>query len=126
MKHSGGCHCGKVRFEVETNSPMICQDCNCSICSKSGFIHLIVPRSKFSLVEGEASLSTYTFGTKVAQHYFCKHCGIKPFYVPRSNPDGVDVNFNCLDSRPGDVTIEDFDGTNWEQNTDRLSHLSKD
>jgi hypothetical protein len=102
------------------------EQCNCSICRKSGFLHLIVPLSKFALLQGEQALSTYTFNTGVAQHYFCRHCGIKPFYTPRSNPDGMDVNLNCLDTGPAQVRVVQFDGQNWEANADSLAHKSRD
>ena len=101
--------------------------CNCSICSMTSYLHLIVPRSRFRLLTGEDSLATYTFNTGVAQHFFCRVCGIKSFYVPRSNPDGVSVNVRCL--RPesiGVIRVRSFDGRNWELNADRLAHLSED
>ena len=126
MIYKGGCHCGIVRFEVEAPVEIECYDCNCSICSKSGGLHLIVPKSKFTLLQGEADLSTYTFDTKEAQHLFCKTCGIKSFYIPRSNLDGYSVNVRCLDTQPKKVTIKAFDGENWEQHAQSLSHLSKD
>ena len=125
MIYTGGCHCGAVRFEVEAKENVICQDCNCSICSKSGYLHLIVPKSKFKLIKGQDSLSTYTFDTGVAKHLFCKTCGIKSFYIPRSNPDGVDINLRCLDEQPSEVTIEPFDGKDWEQHAHELKHLSQ-
>jgi hypothetical protein len=103
-----------------------CQECNCSICGKSGYLHLIVPRSKFNLLKGQENLTTYTFGTGVAQHMFCRTCGIKSFYVPRSNPDGYDVNLRCLDTQPRELVIEPFDGRNWESNAHVLAHLSKE
>jgi len=125
--HKGGCHCGAVRFEVDAPEDVLVQECNCSICSKSGYLHLIVPASHFRLLSGEGNLTTYTFGTGVARHLFCKVCGIKSFYVPRSNPDGFSVNLRCLDEGTiGKVTIEPFDGKNWEANADTLAHLSKD
>ncbi|MAZ87506.1 MAG: aldehyde-activating protein [Cellvibrionaceae bacterium] len=102
------------------------EDCNCSICQKSGFLHLIVPKSHFSLIQGEEALSSYTFNTGVAKHYFCQHCGIKPFYVPRSNPDGMDVNLRCLDQAPADAQIVKFDGQNWEANAASLAHKSRE
>ncbi|MGE5819451.1 MAG: GFA family protein, partial [Deltaproteobacteria bacterium] len=86
----------------------------------------IVPRSKFHLVEGQDNLTTYTFGTGVAKHMFCKTCGIKSFYIPRSNPDGYDINVRCLDTQPREVVIEPFDGKNWELNAHALAHLSKE
>lgn len=105
---------------------VVCQDCNCSICSKSGYLHLIVPKSKFKLVTGEDYLTTYTFDTCEAKHTFCKICGIKSFYIPRSNPDGYDVNVRCLDPQPANLVIEPFDGKNWEQHADKLAHLSRE
>jgi hypothetical protein len=126
MIYSGGCHCGAVRFEVEAPAAVEVERCNCSICKKSGFLHLIVPNSKFRLKQGGDSLTTYTFNTGVAKHSFCRVCGIKPFYTPRSNPDGVDVNLNCLDQSPQTVTVVDFDGQNWEQNAHQLAHKSLD
>ena len=125
MKYSGSCHCGAVTFEVDAPSPLIVQDCNCSICRKAGFLHLIVPLSRFRLLRGEDDLTTYTFNTGVAKHTFCQTCGMKPFYTPRSNPDGIDVNVNCLDPIPADLVIEPFDGQNWDANGLSLAHLSK-
>lgn len=124
--HKGGCHCGAVRFEVEAPESPTVQECNCSICAKSGFLHLIVPRSRFRLLAGADRLATYTFGTGVAKHLFCKVCGIKSFYVPRSNPDGFSVNLRCLDEGTIDnVTVESFGGKDWEANAHELEHLSK-
>jgi len=113
--HTGGCHCGRVRFEVTAPAAISVAECNCSICAKSAYLHLIVPKSRFRLLQGEESITTYTFNTGVAKHYFCKVCGIKSFYVPRSDPDGISVNARCLD--PGTVTrmdVRPFDGRNWE------------
>ena len=120
MIYKGSCHCGAVAFEVEAPEHLEVEDCNCSICSKSGFLHLIVPKSKFKLLTGEDKLNTYTFNTGVAKHTFCKVCGIKAFYNPRSNPDGIDVNVHCLDTHPKTVNIVKFDGQNWEQNAHKL------
>lgn len=125
---SGGCHCGEVRFHVEIDRTKVFEvvSCNCSICKKTGFLHLIVPRSKFSLLQGQNSLTTYTFNTGVAKHTFCGRCGVKAFYTPRSNPDGVDVNVHCLDRLPEEMVIKEFDGQNWEENAASLAHLSED
>lgn len=99
--------------------------CNCSICRMSGYLHLIVPTADFSLIAGEDELSTYTFNTGIARHYFCRHCGVKSFYVPRSHPDGISVNANCLDSSTiSSVSVTPFDGAHWEQNISKLSPLS--
>jgi hypothetical protein len=124
--HAGSCHCGAVRFEVEAPERIAALDCNCSICTRSGYLHLIVPRARFRLVQGEEALATYTFGTGVAKHFFCRTCGIKPFYIPRSNPDGVDVNVRCLDPMPEHVQVEPFDGRNWEANGPSLATLSRE
>jgi hypothetical protein len=124
--HRGSCHCGAVRFEVEAPVPLEALDCNCSICTKSGYLHLIVPRSRFRLLQGEAQLVTYMFGTGVAKHYFCRTCGIKPFYVPRSNPDGIDVNVRCLDPVPADIEVRRFDGRNWEASAPAIADLSRE
>jgi len=115
VRHRGACHCGRVRFEVDAALDIDALECNCSICSKSGFLHLIVPRSRFRLLQGSEDLIRYTFNTGVAKHLFCKTCGIKPFYVPRSNPDGYSVNVRCLDSATiGHVNVSSFDGKNWQ------------
>ena len=126
MIYKGSCHCGAVQYEVEAPENVECQECNCSICSKSGYLHLIVPKSKFKLLSGENNLTTYTFDSGEAKHKFCKTCGIKSFYIPRSNPDGYDVNVRCLDPQPKNIIIEKFDGKNWELNAHKLSHLSKE
>jgi len=116
VQHRGACHCGRVRFEIDAASDIDALECNCSICSKSGFLHLIVPRSRFRLIQGSADLTTYTFNTEVAEHLFCKTCGIKSFYIPRSNPDGYSVNVRCLDPVTiGQVNVSSFDGKNWEE-----------
>ena len=111
----GGCHCGRVRFKVTTDLDRVTY-CNCSICSKKGFLHLIVPPEQFDLVSGEDALTTYTFNTGVAKHTFCKVCGIHAFYVPRSDPDKIDVNVRCIDDVDIEaLTIATFDGQYWEQ-----------
>lgn len=123
----GGCHCGAVRFEVETEDKVAVEACNCSICRMTGFLHLIVPASRFRLIAGKDLLTEYTFNTRTAKHLFCKTCGVKSFYVPRSNPDGWSVNLRCLDD--GDLPaaeINAFDGRNWEANAAALAHLSKE
>ena len=123
--HKGGCHCGSVQFEIEAPAAIEASQCNCSICSMSGFLHLFVSKNNFRLLTSEDALSTYTFNTGVAQHHFCKHCGIKSFYVPRSHPDGLSINVNCLDpSTVESVEATPFDGLNWEKNISGLSPLS--
>ncbi len=124
--YNGSCHCGATQFQVEAPGKIACAECNCSICSKSGYLHLIVPRSKLKLLQGESSITTYSWGTGIAEHTFCKTCGIKPFYIPRSNPDGYDVNVRCLDPVPVELEIEPFDGKNWEEHAHELAHMSKE
>lgn len=126
MRHRGSCHCGAVAVEVEAPADIEAYECNCSMCTRTGFLHLIVPASRFRLVRGGEALSVYTFNTGVAKHYFCRRCGCRPFYVPRSNPDGFSVNVRCLDpATVRSVTVTPFDGRHWEEHAGRLSHLSK-
>jgi len=125
MKFTGSCHCKAVQFEIECPDEIEVEDCNCSICSKAGFLHLILPLRNFKLIKDEDALTTYTFNSGVAKHTFCKVCGIKSFYTPRSNPDGIDINVNCLDTKPKTIHIKQFDGQNWEQNAHALLHKSK-
>ena len=102
-------------------------DCNCSICRMSGYVHLQVPKPRFRLLRGEDALTTYTFNTGTAQHYFCRICGIKSFYVPRSFPEGYSINLNCLDKMQiTSVMVEKFDGDNWEAAYDRKKHAPQD
>lgn len=124
--HKGGCHCGRVRFEVEALPDLLLSECNCSICHMLGYQHLIVPKSNFRFTQGENELTKYEFNTGIAKHYFCSHCGIKSFYIPRSHPDGISVNARCLDQGTvASVTLEPFDGRNWEQNRRKLAPLAE-
>ncbi|WP_026376894.1 GFA family protein [Aestuariibacter salexigens] len=125
MKYEGSCHCGRVTFSVEAPEHLDVDQCNCSICRKSGYLHLIVPLQRFTLLRGEDALETYTFNSGIARHTFCRHCGVKPFYTPRSNPDGIDINVNCIDTPIADMTVTAFDGSNWEKNAHKLAHKSK-
>lgn len=125
VTHTGGCHCGRVRFEVDAPDDILAYRCNCSICKKSGHLHLHVAKQAFRLLSGEDALRTYTFNTGVAKHHFCRYCGVKSFYVPRSHPNGFSINVNCLDPATiRSIEITSFDGRNWEQNVSRLSPIS--
>ena len=116
VHHTGGCHCGKVRFEVIAPEVLEVEECNCSMCGKSGYLHLIVPADRFRLLSGADALTTYTFNTGTARHLFCSVCGIKSFYVPRSHPDGFSVNARCIDSQTVKrVRIREFNGREWER-----------
>ena len=113
--YTGGCHCGRVRFRVTAELDRV-SECNCSMCTKKGILHLIVPTDRFELLSGADELTTYEFNTRIAKHHFCRHCGIHSFYVPRSDPDKIDVNARCLDDvDPRTLAPERFDGRHWEQ-----------
>ena len=122
VRHKGHCHCGAVTFEVEAPTDIAAIHCNCSVCSATGFLHLIVGGGKFHLLTGADNLTEYTFNTAQAKHLFCKTCGVKSFYIPRSHPDGYSVNVNCLDKGTvNSVTATDFDGANWKDNIDSIT-----
>ncbi len=124
--HRGGCHCGEVKFEVRAPADLDLLECNCSMCARSAYLHLIVPASDFRLLAGADALTDYRFGTGTARHLFCRSCGVKSFYVPRSHPDGFSVNARCLD--PASVTsmrIRPYDGRNWESARAKLSTLER-
>jgi hypothetical protein len=127
VTHSGGCHCGAVRFEVLAPAYIDALECNCSICNMTGFLHLIVPASRFRLVRGSEALSEYQFNTGVARHLFCSRCGVKSYYVPRSNPDGFSVNVRCLDTRTiAGVRVRLFDDRDREHSDAAVRSLSSD
>jgi hypothetical protein len=118
--YEGSCHCGRVRFRVTAALDEI-SDCNCSMCTRKGILHLIVPPAQFQLLRGQDDLTTYRFNKGVAQHHFCRHCGIHPFYVPRSDPDKIDVNVRCLDGVDlAAIPRRHFDGQNWETAIDEF------
>ena len=111
---TGGCHCGAVKFEVDGTLDHVTV-CNCSICTAKGYLHWVVPRDRFRLLAGDDALTTYRFGTGVAQHHFCRTCGVASFYVPRSHPYGIDVNVRCLTGVDVDtLPLRRFDGRHWE------------
>ncbi|KAM6118307.1 centromere protein V [Phoenicopterus ruber ruber] len=116
VKHTGGCHCGAVRFEVWASADLHVFNCNCSICTKKQNRHFIVPASRFKLMKGADNLTTYTFNTHRAQHTFCKTCGVQSFYTPRSNPDGYGIAPHCLDDGTVQTIVtEDINGKEWEK-----------
>lgn len=127
LTHKGSCHCGKVQFEIDAPADLHAHACNCSMCYRSGGDQMIVPASRFRLIAGADAITTYTFNTGAAKHTFCKYCGIKAFYTPRSNPDGFSANLRCLDrTHIKSVVVEPFDGQNWELHAGALAHLSRD
>jgi centromere protein V len=124
LTHRGGCHCGRVRFEVTAPAEIEATECNCSMCSKAGHLHLIVPKPRFRLLQGEDCLTTYAFNTGVAKHLFCSLCGVKSFYVPRSHPDGYSVNVRCLDAGTvKSLRVTQFNGAEWEAHASELEPL---
>ena len=126
VRHEGGCHCGRVRFTVLAPAELAVDECNCSICRRNGYLHLIVPRSRFELHAGADALVTYTFNTGTAKHLFCRTCGVESFYVPRSHPDGYSVNARCLE--PATIAalhVHPFDGQRWEESVGTLAPLSE-
>jgi hypothetical protein len=125
--HRGGCHCRRVRFEVDAPPVIDALQCDCSICRMTGFLHLIVPAARFRLLSGADDLSEYRFNTGTARHLFCRHCGVKSFYVPRSHPDGYSVNVRCIDAGTIErMNIATFDDSDREAATAAVAHLSKD
>ena len=112
----GGCHCGRVRFRAKVDLDRL-SECNCSICTKKGILHLPTEPADFELLKGKDAVVAYTFGTGVAQHTFCKHCGMHPFYIPRSAPHRLSVDARALDGidatrlKPSGF----FGGKNWEE-----------
>jgi len=126
VTHRGGCHCGAVAFEVDAPARVTVSDCNCSICRMSGFLHLIVPAARFRLLRGEEALIEYRFNTGSARHLFCRRCGVKSFYVPRSNPDGYSINLRCLDPATlEEVSIEPFDDEDREASDAKIRDRSR-
>lgn len=119
--HKGGCHCGAVRFAFEAPEEMSVTECNCSLCSMTGYQHVFVPQTDVTFIKGEERLSVYTYNTHTAKHLFCKLCGVKPLYIPRSHPDDYSINLPCIDA--GTLTISEtivFNGENWEDNINAL------
>ena len=120
--HRGSCHCGKVSFEFEAPAACDVVDCNCSICRRSGYLHLFIPKVKFRLLSGQPELVSYRFNTAVAEHLFCGICGIKSFYQPRSHPDSYSVNVRCVDDGTLTITgVRAFDGRHWEDSIRQLA-----
>jgi hypothetical protein len=118
--YHGGCHCGRVRFEVTTELVNVV-DCNCSICTMKGFLHLIIEPEQFRLFTPVEAVTLYQFNTKTAKHYFCPVCGIHSYYIPRSHPNKIDVNVRCLEGIDiQSLTITPFNGREWEKSRHTL------
>lgn len=123
-EYQGGCHCGDVRYKITLSHPLEKSEillCNCSMCEKFAYLHLIVAKEHFSLITDPKHLHNYQFNKKIAKHYFCKNCGVKSFYQPRSHPNAWSINVRCIDDfSQYQLNIKDFDGKNWEQNIDNI------
>jgi hypothetical protein len=127
VTHRGGCHCGRVRIAVDAPASPQALQCNCSVCRMTGYLHLIVPAGRFRLLQGAEFLTEYTFNSGVARHRFCRVCGVKSFYVPRSNPEGIDVNVHCLDATTiQSMSVQPFDDADRERATEGIADLSRD
>jgi len=112
--YRGGCHCGRVAYEVKGSLEAVVV-CNCSICIKKAYLHWIVSRDNFQLLTSWNALATYAFNTGTAKHHFCPQCGVSSFYIPRSDPDKIDINVRCLEAVDvAAIPTTAFDGRNWE------------
>jgi len=124
-EYQGGCHCQDTRYTISLDSTIESSSitaCNCSMCEKTGYLHLIIPKNQFQLNTEWGQLTNYQFNKKIAQHYFCKTCGIKSFYQPRSHPDCWSINVRCLDGFANiNLKIDNFDGKNWENNIEQIT-----
>jgi hypothetical protein len=122
IEHHGGCHCGAVSFTFLAPAVVDAINCNCSICHKSGYLHYNVPQKNFTLLSGQDFITEYKFNTGKALHTFCKQCGIKAFYTPRSHPDCYSINLRCVDGDTLKINkIVDFNGMEWEKNIASIS-----
>lgn len=115
MQYRGGCHCGRIAFRVNAEIEGV-EICNCSICHMKGYVHWYVSRDRFELLTPEDHYSTYRFNTRIARHHFCPICGVAPFYIPRSDPDKIDVNLRCVEGVDlAGIPVTTFDGRHWEE-----------
>ena len=113
--HRGSCHCGALRFEFEGEIEGA-EVCNCSICTRTGYLHWYAAPESFRLLAGEDAMSDYRFGTGVAHNLFCRTCGVSAFRRARSDPGKIDVNLRCVENVDLDaLELTHFDGQNWEE-----------
>jgi len=113
--YSGGCQCGKVRYEVQMEISEV-YACNCSRCLRLGSLMAFTPASEFKLLSGDGALTTYEFNQRVIQHQFCATCGIEPFAFgvhPKTGVRIAAINVRCLDGIDLDaLTVKNVDGKN--------------
>jgi len=123
-EYKGGCHCQAIRYQIKLDQSIGSRKitlCNCSICEKFGYLHLIIPKLQFKLGSDWDLLENYQFNKKIAKHYFCKKCGVKSFYQPRSHPDCWSINVRCIDNFSQlKLRVNNFDGKNWQQNIETI------
>ncbi len=117
---TGTCHCKKIKFKFLCEDNVSVIECNCSICAHTRYLHLIVPHSYFTLLTKTSELTEYKFNTYKAKHFFCKICGIKSFYQPRSHPNSYSVNYYSIINPPKINNIIKFNGHEYEKNIDLL------
>jgi len=101
MHYQGSCHCGEIRFEVEAPAPLSqVIECNCSHCSRKGYLLTFLPRSQFTLLTPESTLATYTFNRHAIQHHFCSRCGCAPFGFANDQQGlaTAAINVRCLEN----------------------------
>lgn len=123
-RYQGSCHCGRIRFQVQAHITEALE-CNCSYCRRLGALWLALPEADLKVLEGGENLSLYQFGTRTAQHFFCRNCGIAPFSRPRTDPTRWAVNVRCLEELELSIlTLQSFDGANWEQAAKALQESS--
>ena len=122
-KYYGGCHCKKVLFEFISPIKVKLIKCNCTICKPTRYLHLIIPHEDFKLISKIKNIQSYQFGTKKAKHFFCKFCGVKSFYQPRSHQNAFSINYNSIKEPPKICQIIKFDGSNFEKNLNNIKFI---
>ena len=112
MKYRGGCHCGRIAFEIEGDLTQV-TECNCSLCRMRGALHWFVPRQQLHLLSPETDMATYRFGPGTIKHHFCPDCGCAPFGEGKdgSGKTMAAINVRCLeDIDMSDLRVAPFDG----------------
>jgi len=116
----GSCHCGAIKFKFKSEDSVEVWNCNCSICDMISYQHLFVKHELFEIISGRELISEYNFETGTAKHYFCKKCGVKSFYQPRSHPEMYSINHKCVTNPPAIKEVVYFDGKNFEDSIKKI------